>query len=363
MFPAITLKMKKRLIRSILFYAFSIIGVLYVSCAKKDSPLTKPSINILTITNVASGSSTIKVEITSNGNGTITETGVCFSTTVNPDITQSKIISAIKNGKYSCIIASLKPETLYYVRAYATNESGTAYSNELPFTTTAIKFWVPDVNFRTVLKQQFPLAFDTKDSLKISNPSVTGFKGMIDASNRTISSLSGIEYFTSLTQLSCNSNALTSLDLSKNTALLNLTCSSNLLTGLDLSKNLVLKFFTCDLNQLASLDLSKNTALEYLDCSNNKLTSLNLSKNIALISLFCYANLLTSIDISAYSSSINNLYIITDAALLNNNGNTGLISLKVNISLQQNPEIINIKTARSGCVISTWNNGIQVCPN
>jgi len=47
-----------------------------------------------------------------------------------------------------------------------------------------------------------------------------------------INNLSGIEYFTALTDLKCNSNKLTTLNLSKNTALTSLECDSNNLTTL-----------------------------------------------------------------------------------------------------------------------------------
>ena len=113
-----------------------------------------------------------------------------------------------------------------------------------------------------------------------------------------LTSLKGIEYFEALTQLFCQRNYLTSLDLSKNTALTILDCSVNQLTSLDLSKNTALTQLNCYDNQLTSLDVSKNTALEDLDCNDNQLTSLDLSKNTALTILDCYINQLTSLDIS-----------------------------------------------------------------
>ena len=70
--------------------------------------------------------------------------------------------------------------------------------------------------------------------------------------NRGITDLTGIEQFTSLTELKCNHNQITSLDLSQNTAL---------------------AYFTCSNNQLTSLDVSQNTALTELDCRNNQLSS------------------------------------------------------------------------------------------
>ena len=120
----------------------------------------------------------------------------------------------------------------------------------------------------------------------------------IDVHKKGISSLKGIEHFTSLTSLSCLSNQLTSLDMTKNIALTYLDCVSNQLTSLDVSENTALTNLRCGGNQLTSLDLSHNTALIQLWCYSNQLTSLDVSKNKVLEYLHCYNNQLTSLDVS-----------------------------------------------------------------
>ena len=37
---------------------------------------------------------------------------------------------------FDCTLADLRPNTTYYARAYVTNKNGTAYGNEISFTTT-----------------------------------------------------------------------------------------------------------------------------------------------------------------------------------------------------------------------------------
>lgn len=115
----------------------------------------------------------------------------------------------------------------------------------------------------------------------------------------TLTSLQGIEYFESLTQLSCYYNQLTSLGISANTALTTLWCYNNSLTSLDVSGCTALTELSCPFNQLTSLDLSVNTALTGLSCSSNQLTTLDVSANTALTELYCYGNQLTSLDVSA----------------------------------------------------------------
>ena len=115
----------------------------------------------------------------------------------------------------------------------------------------------------------------------------------------TLTSLQGIEYFESLTQLSCYYNQLTSLDISANTALTTLWCYNNSLTSLDISANTALTTLWCYNNSLTSLDISANTALTELSCPFNQLTSLDLSANTALTGLSCSSNQLTTLDVSA----------------------------------------------------------------
>ena len=102
--------------------------------------------------------------------------------------------------------------------------------------------------------------------------------------------MKGIEYFRALTELQCNRNQLTSLDVSKSTKLKILQCHNNQLTSIDVSKNTALTKLYCNTNQLTLLDVSQNTKLKYLHCHSNQLTSLDVSKNTALTELRCYQN-------------------------------------------------------------------------
>ena len=150
----------------------------------------------------------------------------------------------------------------------------------------------PDVNFRSYLLSQSYGSDGVLTQDEING--VTSLK----VGSKKISSLKGIEHFTALTYLSCYSNRLTTLDVSKNTALKELSCYSNQLTTLDVSKNTALTSLSCESNQLTTLDVSKNTALTSLSCGSNQLTTLDVSKNTALTSLSCGSNQLTTLDVS-----------------------------------------------------------------
>ena len=150
----------------------------------------------------------------------------------------------------------------------------------------------PDANFRTAVKK-----FDTNQDSSLSDTEIAAVK-KINCSNKGITNLKGIEYFTSLNILRCTDNQLTALDVSENTALTKLNCCFNKLTSLDVSKNTALTELNCSINELTSLDVSKNTALISLSCVCNQLTSLDVSKNTALQILNCNYNQLTGLDVS-----------------------------------------------------------------
>ncbi|MCX6722725.1 MAG: hypothetical protein NT094_01495, partial [Candidatus Staskawiczbacteria bacterium] len=75
--------------------------------------------------------------VTADGGGTITARGVCWNTSTGPTILDTKTSDGSSTGNFTSLLSSLAANTTYYVRAYATNSAGTAYGNELSFTTTA----------------------------------------------------------------------------------------------------------------------------------------------------------------------------------------------------------------------------------
>jgi uncharacterized repeat protein (TIGR02543 family) len=151
----------------------------------------------------------------------------------------------------------------------------------------------PDVYFRNFLLSQ-PYGSD----VVLTDTEISGITA-IDVTDKNISNLKGIEFFTSLQELNCDNNLLTSLDVSTNTALQILSCNYNRLATLNVSGNTALQVLYCENNQLTTIDVSVNTSLQQLACSVNQLTELNVSVNTVLKFLGCAANPLTTLDISA----------------------------------------------------------------
>ncbi|WP_291861504.1 SusF/SusE family outer membrane protein [Marinilabilia sp.] len=109
---------------------------------------TKPVVpTVVTVepTEVTSVSAVIGGNVTADGGGAVTATGICYSTNPNPDISQTDSVTVDGEGmgEFVSSLIGLSNSTTYYVRAYATNSAGTAYGEEVSFTTLSIsKFWL-----------------------------------------------------------------------------------------------------------------------------------------------------------------------------------------------------------------------------
>ena len=77
-------------------------------------------------------------DVVEDGNASVTARGVCWSTNENPTIDDSHTTDGIGTGSFTSNLTSLTDGTTYYVRAYATNSTGTAYGEQKTFTTGPI---------------------------------------------------------------------------------------------------------------------------------------------------------------------------------------------------------------------------------
>jgi len=199
---------------------------------------------------------------------------------------------------------------------------------------------IPDANFKAKL---ISLGIDSNSSGEIDTFETT-LVSTLHLENSNINNLIGIEAFTNLNILYCDTNNLTFLDLSSNINLTFLSCRSNQIAFLNLSNNpnltdvladsnalnginvsnnpnltdlwvfnnnlttlnvsncSSLRVLSCGQNSLTTLDLSSNLALADLNCSENLLTNLNVSGLINLTRLYCTQNQLTSLDVSSLTS-------------------------------------------------------------
>ena len=95
-----------------------------------------PTITTNSVTSILSSTAVSGGNVSSNGGITLTEKGICWSTTANPTINDNKLVDpTTTTGNFTSNLTGLIPATTYYVRAYATNALGTSYGTQVTFTT------------------------------------------------------------------------------------------------------------------------------------------------------------------------------------------------------------------------------------
>ncbi len=99
------------------------------------APMALPEVSTENVSSITDSSAVLDGNVISDGGATITARGVCWSTSPNPTIDDSCTLDSMGVGSFTSTITGLSEETTYYVCAYATNSVGTAYGNQLCFTT------------------------------------------------------------------------------------------------------------------------------------------------------------------------------------------------------------------------------------
>ncbi|MEO6405799.1 MAG: PQQ-binding-like beta-propeller repeat protein [Ferruginibacter sp.] len=131
-------------IKSLLIIVAS--SLMFAGCSKSDTvtqPIVpNPTAPVLAGTTIVTAIATISAtsggNVSADGGANVTARGVCWKTSSNPTTANAKTNDATGTGVFTSNITGLAPNTLYYVRAYATNSVGTTYANEVSFRTTIL---------------------------------------------------------------------------------------------------------------------------------------------------------------------------------------------------------------------------------
>ena len=166
----------------------------------------------------------------------------------------------------------------------------------------------PDPDFQKYVNDKIDTV-DTTSGKKDGKLSKAGRDAVtkISITNTNCTDLTGIAYFTNLTELNCYHNQLTTLDVSKNAKLSALRCYNNGMVELNLGDITQLTVLQCEDNNLTELDVSKNPYLKELQCRENKLRRVVIGKKYSLTGLYLRGNQLTSLDLSGTTREIWNL--------------------------------------------------------
>ncbi|MBQ3789259.1 MAG: carboxypeptidase regulatory-like domain-containing protein [Bacteroidales bacterium] len=113
----------------------------------KATGLDLPTVTTSNVSNITASSATCGGNVTADGGSYVTERGICWGTSNLPTIDGNHQAMGQGNGTFTCNMSNLEPDNVYYVRAYATNNRGTAYGEQKQFTTTS---GLPIVTINTV---------------------------------------------------------------------------------------------------------------------------------------------------------------------------------------------------------------------
>ena len=124
-------------------YAITEEGTFYggtLTFATRDSSMQDelPEVETAEVSAVTDISAVCGGLVTRIGEYPVAQCGVCWNTTGEPTLNDPRTMDKPEeDNSFVSEVKDLRPETKYYIRAYATNEAGTSYGEERVFTTLA----------------------------------------------------------------------------------------------------------------------------------------------------------------------------------------------------------------------------------
>lgn len=94
-----------------------------------------PTVQTTPLTEVTAESATLGGEVMTDGRLAVTARGICYGTEQQPTVEGLHTTDGAGLGSFTTTLKNLDHNTIYYARAYATNKMGTAYGDQVKFTT------------------------------------------------------------------------------------------------------------------------------------------------------------------------------------------------------------------------------------
>ncbi len=99
-----------------------------VRCLQESSGPALPSVSISTINNMTGSSADVQAAVTPEGSSPVTSRGLVWNTTGDPTVDDNRFLNGAGIGSFTNTLTGLAPGTVYYLRAFAINGQGLAYS-------------------------------------------------------------------------------------------------------------------------------------------------------------------------------------------------------------------------------------------
>ena len=95
-----------------------------------------PEVSTGDVSAITTASATVGGNFLNDGGATMRQCGICWGTNENPTINNNVVlVEELTTGEYALELTSLVPGTTYHARAFATNNVGTTYGEDVSFTT------------------------------------------------------------------------------------------------------------------------------------------------------------------------------------------------------------------------------------
>jgi len=154
-------------------YATNSVGTVYgneISFITLNIAVTLPVLTTTMPSSVTTSTALSGGNIISDGGTAIMARGVCWSTLPNPIITGNHTTDGTGSGSFTSNIVGLTSSTVYHIRAYATNNIGTAYGNEISMLSSSTP--VPSKSFVNLTFNQVNAYFSTDGTMTMPIDSV-----------------------------------------------------------------------------------------------------------------------------------------------------------------------------------------------
>ncbi|CCH54185.1 PKD domain containing protein [Fibrisoma limi BUZ 3] len=149
------------------------------------SDVTLPLVSTGPATDIRISTATLPFTVSDNGRGSILRSGVCYSTsTREPFVGDPQSVSMtlpfvpLIGRPYSLSASNLKPNTLYYVRAFAENSAGIGYGDPVTFRTWALAGVTTETAITTKNSATVYMRIDS-----VGNPAATRYGICYSATN------------------------------------------------------------------------------------------------------------------------------------------------------------------------------------
>jgi uncharacterized protein (TIGR02145 family) len=121
--------------KTLFLISFSVLTIsLFYSC-KKEEFAGIPVLSTTAVVEISGVSMSSGGNITSDGGAMVTSRGIYWSTIPDQILEVNKTSDGAGTGNFTSNMSGLNGSTTYFVRAYATNSTGTAYGDQISFTT------------------------------------------------------------------------------------------------------------------------------------------------------------------------------------------------------------------------------------